>query len=72
MKMHYMICPLESQLRFELQKKTFTLTGKVVRKVYEQGWVSWHIGSPAEAEALLAMLIRLRNGKEKKREVPQW
>ena len=72
MRQHYMVCPLESQLRLELQNKTFTLMGKFVRKQYEQGWVSWYIGSRAEAQELLAVLIRVRKAEEKKREVPQW
>lgn len=72
MKLHTMFCPLEAQLRFELQKKPFTLAGKTVRKDYENGWVSWRIDSPEDAEALLAVLIRQRKGDGKKREVPQW
>lgn len=72
MKLHTMFCPLEAQLRFELQKKPFTLAGKTVRKEYENGWVSWRIDSPADAEALLAMLVRVRKDSQKKREVPQW
>ena len=69
MRQHYMVCPLESQLRFELQKETFALTGKVVRKVYERGWVGWYIGSRAEAQELLAVLIRVRKAEEDRKSV---